>query len=455
MEMVAQVTLKCNWKIGEVTFNEIAYRTAEMMPDLARKLLEHLVQVYQEEVTNRLRPGHTAQQRAGLGRHTVKGQTGKLCNGRTVRRHGYRWHHRGIKSRCGTVQLKLQEVECLTCGRKYAPVLDALRIAPYQRHDEVIEQAVIEAVTDTNYRRVITGHGLDISLGGVHDYIAGSDVDKLVADEVDLDRYHGVLADGTGLNEQGGKRGELRVLVGITTKGRLEPIGSWTDTSWKDIEHDLRQRIKGRPKRKPYFGYDGEPGLEDFLPGYFFGTGRCNWHAPRGLYHALWTDGHKQKTSQPWQEALAKIIAVSIPAKDYDKLSPKTIEAVRAKYQTAKKELDDLVDVLRQQNCTNAVTYLENLLKGVFKHVELWLATGIVAPKTTSRLERLFRELGRRLKNIAWGWSDRIATKLSKMIMIKTYCKEEWQKYWLDKMGIRGCFSITLESISITPCLNF
>ena len=59
--------------------------------------------------------------------------------------------------------------------------------------------------------------------------------------------------------------------------------------------------------------------------------------------------------------------------------------------------------------------------------INVLLDAGVVAPKTTSRLERLFRELGRRLKRIAWGWSDKVATKLSKMIMIKQYRPEVWK----------------------------
>jgi len=57
------------------------------------------------------------------------------------------------------------------------------------------------------------------------------------------------------------------------------------------------------------------------------------------------------------------------------------------------------IEVLHQKECPHAVEYLKNPLKGMFAQVEMWLATGVVAPKTTSRLERLFRELGRLPKN--------------------------------------------------------
>jgi hypothetical protein len=49
----------------------------------------------------------------------------------------------------------------------------------------------------------------------------------------------------------------------------------------------------------------------------------------------------------------------------------------------------------------------------------MWLKSGIIAPKTLSLLERVFRVVGRRMKRIAWGWCDKAVTNLSKMILLK------------------------------------
>jgi hypothetical protein len=71
----------------------------------------------------------------------------------------------------------------------------------------------------------------------------------------------------------------------------------------------------------------------------------------------------------------------------------------------------------------------------------------VIAPKTISLLERIFREIGRRIKRIAWGWSDKTVSKLSHMIILK--------KYWKQKLGIEGNFSIRILSAEILPCHNF
>ncbi len=455
MFMKVQIELGFNWKIGKLGFNEIVYRVDQLAPQILTQVVEQLARAYQDEVVERLKPGNRSSERAGLGRHEIKGRAGCLCRCRRVKLKGFRWHPRCINSKHGQVRIDLQVVECLGCGKRFSPLLDALRIEPYGGHEDVLEKAVIDACIDTNYRRLIKGHSLDVSLGGVHNFLAGSDIDDVLGDELDLDQYRAVLADGTKFKKQGGKRGEMRVLVGITASGRLEPIGSWVDTTWQEIERQTKTRLKSDPQQPPLFVYDGDPGLEDFLAGSVSGQQRCTWHAPRGLYHAMWEDGHGKKETRPHEDAVARIVAIEIPEGEYDQLAPGAIDAVREKYRNAKKELTDLIEVLHQKNCVHGVEYLQNLAKGLFRQVEMWLATGVIAPKTTSRLERLFRELGRRLKRIAWGWSDRVVTKLSKMIMIKQYKPEIWQKYWMKKMGIEGNLTIWVQSVSVASGLNF
>ncbi len=453
--MKVQIELGFNWKVGKLNLNELAYRVDELAPKILIQVMEQLAEAYQREVVERLLPGHSSQDQSGLGRHEVKGEPGVLCPCRRVKRKGFRCHPRRIKSKYGKMRIRLQVVECLDCGKQFCPLLNALKIEPYMGHEDVLEKAVIDAVIDTNYRRLIDGHSLDISLGGVHNFVAGSDIDELLAEDLELDHYRAVMADGSGLKKKGGKKGELRVLVGITASGHLEPIGSWVDTSWDEIDRQTRDRIKFDPKQPPLLLYDGEPGLEDFLSGVVRAPQRCTWHAPRGLYHAMWEDGHSKKDSRPHREQLAKIVAVEIPEGDYDQLSPEAIEVVRQKYRDAKKDMDDLIRILKAKNCPHAVAYLRNLVRGLYHQIDMWLATGIIAPKTTSRLERLFRELARRLKRIAWGWSDRVATKLSKMSMIKKYRPDLWKQYWLKKMGIHGYLNIWVQSVTVVSGVNF
>ncbi|RKX38673.1 MAG: hypothetical protein DRP64_15340 [Verrucomicrobia bacterium] len=265
--MKVQIELGFNWEMGKLGLNEIVYRVDGLADEVLKQIVQQLAEAYQEELVERLRPGHPSSERTGLGRHEHKGEPGKPCRCRKVKLKGFRPRPRCINSKFGQLRIKLQVVECLGCGKRFSPLLDALDIEPYAGHEDVLENAVVDAVIDTNYRRLIEGHSLDVSLGGVHNFVAGSDIDKVLGDELELDRYRSILADGTRFKKKGGKRGEMRVLVGITASGGLEPIGSWVDTPWPEIERQAKARIKSDPQQMPLFVYDGEPGLDDFLAG--------------------------------------------------------------------------------------------------------------------------------------------------------------------------------------------
>jgi hypothetical protein len=100
-----------------------------------------------------------------------------------------------------------------------------------------------------------------------------------------------------------------------------------------------------------------------------------------------------------------------------------------AEKESSKAEIKQLIDAFEQRGYTHGASYLENLSRRLFTNIEIWLKTGVIAPKTISLLERVFREIGRRLKRIAYGWSDAAVTKLSKMIILKMYRKDKWEQY--------------------------
>ena len=128
---------------------------------------------------------------------------------------------------------------------------------------------------------------------------------------------------------------------------------------------------------------------------------------------------------------------------------------IERQYKASKDEIKQLIEAFVEKGYTHGASYIENLSKHLFTNIEIWLKTGVIAPKTISLLERVFREIGRRLKRIAYGWSDSAVTKLSKMIVLKMYRKDKWEKYWKQKLGIEGNFSIQLIKTEIYPCHNF
>ncbi len=458
MEQQIHITLQFHLATGKVNLNEIVYHLQELKHPLMLIILEKILRSYDDLISERLstvqsNPPSIA--RKGLGRHVRKGdQDRRYCHGRKIRKRGFRSHPRRFSTVFGKLDLPIRVSECCTCGARYSPLLSALKVAPYARKEANFEHQVIEAVIDTNYRRLIEGHSIDISLGGIHNLVVGSDVDQLDEVPVDLANLSAIMADGTGMKQQKGKKGELRAVIGVTTTGSVEPLGTFANTPWDDIERIIKERIKKTEASGIPFIYDGEPGLDDFLSE-VTESQRCAWHGPRGLYHSLWEDGLKKKDSQPHSDKLKQLIGIELPKTDYEILKQEDKETVESQYRSSKDEIIELINTFREKGYYHGAAYLENLSKRIFTNVEIWLKTGVIAPKTTSLLERIFREIGRRIKRIAWGWSDKTVSILSKMIILKKYSKEKWKQYWKQKLGIRGFFTIQVAKAEIGPCPHF
>ena len=458
MEQQIHITLQFHLATGKVNLNEIVYRLQKLQSPLMLRILEQILRSYDDLISERL--SHhggvfpPSKARKGLGRHVRKGDpTSRFCHGRRIRKRGYRNHLRTIATVFGTLKLPIRVAECRVCGARYSPLLDALKLMPYSRKESNFEHEVIEAVIDTNYRRLIEGRSIDISLGGIHNLVAGSDIAQLDEVPVDVDDLSAIMADGTGYKRQKGKKGELRSVIGITAKGQVEPLGSFANTQWSDIEKIVKERLKATKASGIPFIYDGEPGLDNFLSE-VAESQRCAWHGPRGLYHSLWEDGLKKKDSQPQIDNLKHLIGIELPQSDYELIKDQDRQAVEQKYQSSKAEITDLINVFKEKGYHHGAEYLENLSRRIFTNIEIWLKTGVIAPKTTSLLERIFREIGRRIKRIAWGWSDETVSKLSQMIILKKYSKENWKNYWKQKLGIKGHFSIHIQSADCGPCHN-
>jgi len=457
MEQEIHITLRFNLATGKVGLNEIVYKLKELQNPLMLKILEIILTGYDDLISERLSRTdiYPSKDRKGLGRHLRRGDSQeRFCRGRKIRKRGYRKDNRRFSTVFGKLDLRLRMAKCCNCDAYYSPLLSALKVGRYARREKNFEHEVIESVIDTNYRRLIDGRSIDISLGGIHNIVVGSDIDENFQEPICPKELSAIVADGTGVKQQKGRKGELRTVIGITKAGRVEPLGSFSNTPWSEIEHTIKKRIKEAEPLNIPFIYDGEPGLDDFLAD-VAESQRCTWHGSRGLYHSLWQDGLKKKDSQPETDKIKQLIGIELPEGDFELLREEDKQQVKTKYESSKTEIRELIKTFREKGYNRGASYLENLSDRLFTNIELWLKTGVIAPKTTSLLERLFREIGRRLKKIAWGWSDKAVTNISKMIMIRQYSRDKWEKYWKEKLGIKGYFDIEIGAVKLSPCEDF
>jgi len=457
MEQEIHITLRFEMAIGKVNLNEIVYKLKELQNPLMLEILRNILMGYDDIISERLcrTDIFPSKARKGLGQHVRKGDSeDRFCGGRKLIKKGYRSKPRQISTVFGKLILPLRRGKCCTCGGIYSPLLSALKLDRYAHKESNFEHEVIEAVIDTNYRRLIDGRSIDISLGGIHNIVVGSDIDQTFQYPVSAEKLSAIMADGTGVKQYRGQKGELRAVIGITQKGRVEPLGSFTNTEWPEIEQTIKARIKEAGPYNIPFIYDGEPGLDDFLAD-VAESQRCTWHGPRGLYHALWSDGLKKKESEPETDKIKQLIGIELPAGDFEILKEEDKEKVTSQYENSKSAIKELIETFREKGYKHGTSYLENLSERLFTNIEIWLKTGVIAPKTTSLLERAFREIGRRLKRIAWGWSDQAVTNMSKMIMIRQYSRDKWIEYWKEKLGIQDNFNIQISSVKLSPGTHF
>ena len=76
------------------------------------------------------------------------------------------------------------------------------------------------------------------------------------------------------------------------------------------------------------------------------------------------------------------------------------------------------------------------------------MKTGIVTPRVTSKLERLMREINRRIKKFAFNWSEKGAAKMTRLI-IKLICSpNDWENYLVQRIKLSGNIKLSFEGIS-------
>ena len=262
------------------------------------------------------------------------------------------------------------------------------------------------------------------------------------------------MADGTGYKrrpdpeEKLDNQGELRVVIGFDAAGQAVPLGTWSGQSWEQIGQELQVRSGGRPLAEQ-LTCDGERGLADALSGVVNRVQRCHWHLVHDLDRLMWFDRAPLAERRQGQKELAGLLAIELPAQEYEPVREQDQAECRQRINQAQGELERLAGMLAGKGYHQAATYVAAATQRLFSYVRFWLQTGVVAARTTSLLERLMRELGRRLKRIAFGWSQAGAAKMARILIKKICDPQQWEAYWKEKLGITGKVRIQFRGAKV------
>jgi hypothetical protein len=345
-------------------------------------------------------------------------------------------------------------LRCGGCGSSFIPLREFLSVKKFERKTTELEKVVADVVSEQSYRRTakhlkIVGE-IPVPHTTLHRWVMKSD-----CDEIDPhNRVASLVADGTGykikphLNEDS-SRGEMKIVIGVTKDKELVPYGAWADNNWWDIGSEIKSANHPSPEKlkfKPIADMLVSDGEEELIAGLKRLTKeqqRCVWHVPYGLGPILRKDDLSNEQIIKIKSNLHSIIDIKLPKKDFEQVSLEDRLKLEIKTKKAEQELDNLINDFIELGYKQAARYLSNAKASMFNYIKSWLRTGIVHPRVTSQIERMMREIGRRIKKIGHGWSARGAEKLTRIIIKKITSPLEWENYWRNKMQINGQVKIS------------
>lgn len=350
---------------------------------------------------------------------------------------------RRFRTSVGEVSISWRRMRCKNCGRSFIPLRDFLGLYAYQSKSRELERTVMEVVSEQSYRRSsqhLMGIGeIPVPRSTLHRWVADSDCDGLKWPRGV--RY--LLADGTGYKrrpdpEEGlTNRGEVRVALGVDRLGRTVALGAWSGLSWDEIGKRLNDNRSRRPKAELMIS-DGEAGLAEGLSCLANGYQRCHWHAVRDLNYVLWGDDAPKQERDNYEKVLAGILGVELPGDCVEPVKEGDRQEVSGRIESSERQLEGLASDFMVRGYIKAANYVRRAKEHLFNHLRFWLQYGIVGPRTASLIERMMREIGRRLKRIAFGWGDKGAAKMARIIIKRFSTAKQWEAYWMKKLRIDG-----------------
>lgn len=355
---------------------------------------------------------------------------------------------KSLRTSIGKLTVNWTRIRCVACRKSIIPLRGYLNLEPHQRKTSELEKIVTEVVSEQSYRRssqhLETIGSIPVPHTTLHRWVMKSDCDTIDMKK----KVKTLVADGTGYkmkpDEDGSNRGEVCVVVGVTKDNKVVPYGAWTDESWAEISREIKKANHPHPKIKfnpiaDLLVSDGEGPLVKYMSRLTKESQRCIWHLSHELHPLLkYTDEATPDDAKNFTSDLAGIIDIELPKEDLEKVNLEDRLELEKKVFEAEKGVQGLIEDLKKRGYKAAANYLTNAKSKMFNYVRFWLKTGVVHPRVSSMIERMMREIGRRIKKIGHGWSPKGAAKMTRIIIKRITSADEWNKHWEAKLKITG-----------------
>jgi|APSaa5957512535_1039671.scaffolds.fasta_scaffold62118_1 hypothetical protein len=435
------------------SFDTLILKTKELfdqkgIPGFLELLLsiidEHALQCVPELIKEDLKQLRTTDKRR---KHYCCSEPSFIKNGRADKK---------FRTSIGELNYSWRRLRCQNCSKSFTPLKSFLKIETNQRKSNELEKLVMDIISEQSYRKTVSHIKLnrDIKLPHTtaHRWVMASDADEIDPSDKSVDIF---ITDGTGFkqifkyrNDQS-NRGEVKIALGIDKNKKIIPYGAWTEESWGRIGQKIKnanhknKKLKFKPIANVLVS-DGEEKMIRAMGRLTQHTQRCQWHMTHELPSSLrYQDGLELDKTRVYQKKLNEIISIKLPENNFEEMNPDDQADLIRKLWQAQKSIDELEEEFRSKGYKKAAGYIKNSKANLFNYLRFWMKTGIACPKTSSMIERIMREVGRRIKKIGHGWSPKGAAKMTRIILKKITSAKEWEKYWEDKLEIDD--SVKLE----------
>jgi len=302
-------------------------------------------------------------------------------------------HHdqsnRQFRTSVGKVMIRWRRLRCTKCGKSVIPLREFLGLERYQSKTSELEKIVAEIVSEQTYRR-----------SSAH----------------------------------------------LSTIGSI-PVPKSTAHRW--VAQSTCDQIDGGNETFDMLVSDGESGIDQSFSKLCNSHQRCHWHCVQDLNYTMWQDKAEKIERRQMQKKLAAIIGIELPEEDFEKVEDSDKTSLAQAVAAAECDVRKLIKKLLDKGYGRAADYLIRASKNMFSYVRRWLLTGIVGPRASSMIERMMRELARRLKRMAFGWSEEGAAKMARIIIKRFTSAGQWEKYWKDRLRIQDNVILALKSIKV------
>lgn len=442
MDIKVRLELIVSLQDGETNINEILDAVGKWGREATTKVAEGVINAYQKGIVEMLCSGD------GDGRwlpHEMRGDKGQMCLGGGYR-HGGEREARKLRTELGPLSVKTPQVICEVCGKRFRVLGPLLKIEPRARPTIGLLHMAAETMTDLSYRkgggRMAALAQVEVPRSSAQRWMVAGDWEALQEPAFKpktWEALQGLLADGTGYKRQGAEstRGQLRLIMGVKgSPRRLVPLGVWADKNWEEIDKEMLER-KPEDILPPVVAIDGEKGQE-VLGNLAQDIQRCQWHLPHQLGFALWQDGLRKPQREPQIDKLSGIIKIELPDGEYRSIPREMREQIQGQLLESRQAMNALERSFRDKGYHAAAGYLRNAGDHTFTVVEKWLELGYMPPKAISLLERVMREMGRRIKKIGASWKDKGVLAVARVLMTRIYDPKRWRQYWAKLLDIQG-----------------